>query len=87
MVINHGILIANIATIFNIATIYHQKNTFFLMTQLYPIYYGNLASQNGTLYRIEILSPDSSNIPTEVRFPADTPVEIEWQETSKLDPV
>lgn len=57
------------------------------MTQLYPIYYGNLASQNGTLYRIEILSPDSSNIPTEVRFPADTPIEIEWQETSKLDPV
>lgn len=57
------------------------------MTQLYPIYYGNLASQNGTLYRIEILSPDSSIIPTEVRFPADTPIEIEWQETSILDPV
>ena len=57
------------------------------MTQLYPIYYGNLASQNGTLYRIEILSSDSSNIPTEVRFPADTPIEIKWQETSKLDPV
>ena len=57
------------------------------MTQLYPIYYGNLASQNGTLYRIEILSPDSSNIPTEDRFPVDTPIEIEWQETSKLDPV
>ena len=46
------------------------------MTQLYPIYYGNLASQNGTLYRIEILSPDSSNIPTEVRFPADTPLKL-----------
>lgn len=57
------------------------------MAQLYPIYYGNLASQNCTLYRIEILSPDSSNLPTEVRFPADTPVEIEWQGTDKIEPV
>ncbi|MBQ7855296.1 MAG: hypothetical protein IJ352_09830 [Muribaculaceae bacterium] len=57
------------------------------MSQLYPIYYGNLASQNGILYRIEILSSDSSNIPTEVRFPADTPIEIEWQGTDKIEPV
>ncbi|MBR3830064.1 MAG: hypothetical protein IKJ52_02310 [Muribaculaceae bacterium] len=57
------------------------------MAQLFLLYYSEFASQNGTNYRVEIFSTSSSIIPTEVRFPADTPIEIKWQETSKLDPV
>lgn len=53
------------------------------MDQRFLLYYSEFASQNGTKYRVEILSTTSSNIPVEVGLPADTPIEIEWQGTDK----
>ena len=51
------------------------------------IYWGEFRSVAGTLYRVEILSDDKSYTAQRVYFPYDTPVEIEWNEVDKLEPV
>ena len=51
------------------------------------IYWGEFRSVAGTLYRVEILSDDMSYTAQRVHFPYDTPVEIEWNEVDKLEPV
>lgn len=51
------------------------------------IYWGEFRSVAGTLYRVEILSDDMSYTAQRVYFPHDTPVEIEWNEVDKLEPV
>lgn len=51
------------------------------------IYWGEFRSVAGTLYRVEILSDDKSYTAQRVFFPHDTPVEIEWNEVDKLEPV
>ena len=50
------------------------------------IYWGEFRSVAGTLYRVEILSDDVSDA-QQVYFPYDTPIEIEWNEVDKLEPV
>lgn len=50
-------------------------------------YYGTFRSVQGILYRVEILTNDTSTIQQEVLFPYDTPVEIEWHKTDLLEPV
>lgn len=51
------------------------------------IYWGEFRSVAGTLYRVEILSDDNSYTAQRVYFPYDTPIEIEWNEVDKLEPV
>lgn len=51
------------------------------------IYWGEFRSVAGTLYRVEILSDDTSFIAKQVSFPYEMPVEIEWNEVDKLEPV
>ncbi len=51
------------------------------------IYWGEFRSVAGTLYRVEILSDDKSYTAQRVYFPYDTPIEIEWNEVDKLEPV
>lgn len=51
------------------------------------IYWGEFRSVAGTLYRVEVLSDDMSYTAQRVHFPHDTPVEIEWNEVDKLEPV
>ncbi len=57
------------------------------MTTMKPIYTGAFASVDGVRYRVEILSAETSRVPEEIAFSCDTPVEIEWREIDKLDPV
>ncbi len=52
------------------------------------IYTGSFRSVDGVLYRVDILSSDTSFASSqEVKFAYDTPVEIEWNEVDKLEPV
>lgn len=52
------------------------------------IYTGSFRSVDGVLYRVDILSSDTSFASLqEVKFAYDTPVEIEWNEVDKLEPV
>lgn len=52
------------------------------------IYTGSFRSVDGVLYRVDILSSDTSFATSqEVKFAYDTPVEIEWNEVDKLEPV
>lgn len=52
------------------------------------IYTGSFRSVDGVLYRVDILSSDTSFASSqEVKFAYDTPVEIEWNEVGKLEPV
>lgn len=52
------------------------------------IYTGSFRSVVGVLYRVDILSSDTSFASSqEVKFAYDTPVEIEWNEVDKLEPV
>lgn len=52
------------------------------------IYTGSFRSVDGVLYRVDILSSDTSfSSSEEVKFAYDTPVEIEWNEVDKLEPV
>ena len=51
------------------------------------IYWGEFRSVAGTLYRVEVLSDDMSYTAQRVHFPHDTPVEIDWNEVDKLEPV
>lgn len=51
------------------------------------IYTGSFRSVDGVLYRVDILSSDTSFASSqEVKFAYDTPVEIEWNEVDKLEP-
>lgn len=52
-----------------------------------PRYWGEFRSVAGTLYRVEILSDDASYVAKQVYFPHEMPVEIEWNEVDKLEPV
>ena len=51
------------------------------------IYWGEFRSVAGALYRVELLSDDTSSFAQRVYFPYDTPIEIEWNEVDKLEPV
>lgn len=52
------------------------------------IYTGSFRSVDGVLYRVDILSSVTSFASSqEVKFAYDTPVEIEWNEVDKLEPV
>ena len=52
------------------------------------IYTGSFRSVDGVLYRVDISSTDTSFATSqEVKFAYDTPVEIEWNEVDKLEPV
>ena len=52
------------------------------------IYTGEFRSVDGVLYRVDILSSNTSFASSqEVKFAYDTPVEIEWNEVDKLEPV
>lgn len=52
------------------------------------IYTGEFRSVAGVRYRVDILSSDTSHVASEdVKFAYDTPVEIEWNEVDKLEPV
>lgn len=52
------------------------------------IYTGSFRSVAGVLYRVDILSSDTSFATSEeVKFAYDTPIEIEWNEVDKLEPV
>lgn len=51
------------------------------------IYWGEFRSVAGALYRVELLSDDTSSFAQRVYFPHDTPIEIEWNEVDKLEPV
>lgn len=54
---------------------------------MYVIYTGSFVSRDGGQYRVDILSADGSRAAEDIAFSADTPVEIEWSETDKLEPV
>lgn len=51
------------------------------------IYWGEFRSVAGVLYRVEILSDDMPYAAQQIHFPYDTPVEIEWHEVDKLEPI
>lgn len=52
------------------------------------IYTGSFRSVDGVLYRVDILSSDTSFATSQkIAFTYDTPVEIEWNEVDKLEPV
>lgn len=52
------------------------------------IYTGSFRSVDGVLYRVDILSNDTTFASSqEIKFAYDTPVEIEWNEVDKLEPV
>ncbi len=51
-------------------------------------YFGEFYSRKGVLWRVEIWqNANSPFVPEEVRFPADSPLEIEWKYSDKLNPV
>lgn len=50
-------------------------------------YWEEFRSVRNTLYRVEILTDETSTTPIEVVSPYDTPIEIEWNEVDKLEPV
>ncbi len=52
-------------------------------------YFGEFRSVNGVVWRVNIYHDTNANIPkaTRLAFPADKPLEIEWTETDKLEPV
>ncbi len=55
---------------------------------MYTIYKGEFYSEDNVRYDVEIQSADSSKaVAEELFFSADTPVEIEWSEVDKFEPV
>jgi hypothetical protein len=50
-------------------------------------YWGEFRSVADVHYRVEILMEEEVETPQRVYFPYDTPVEIEWSEVDKLEPV
>jgi hypothetical protein len=54
---------------------------------MYTIYKGIFYSEDNVRYEVEIESTDSSKAVGELLFSADTPVEIEWNEVDKFEPV
>jgi hypothetical protein len=56
--------------------------------EMYAIYKGTFYSEDNVRYDVEIESTDSSKaVAGELFFSADTPVEIEWNEVDKFEPV
>ncbi len=51
------------------------------------LYTRKFNSTEGTPYEVRVLSSDTSMAPSTVDMPWNAPVEIEWAETDKLDPV
>jgi len=50
-------------------------------------YYGELLALGEVAWKVEIFVEGFTGAATEVRFPHDSPLVIEWSETSKLDPL
>lgn len=51
-------------------------------------YRGSFLSKDGVAWRVDILQEGYGGLqPGELDFPTDSPLEIEWDETDKLDPV
>lgn len=50
-------------------------------------YRGEFASQRGVAWKVEILQEGFTGTVKNITLPADSPLEIEWPKTSKLDPV
>ena len=51
------------------------------------MYRGEFLSKRGVTWRVEILKGGFAGQVTELTFPADTPLEFNWGETDKLEPV
>ncbi len=54
--------------------------------EMQTIYTGSFRSRDGVLYRVDILSSDTSTVAEDVAF-GEAPVQISWSEVDKLDPV
>ena len=51
------------------------------------MYRGSFLSKRGVTWKVEILKEGFAGQVTELTFPADTPLEFNWSETDKLEPV
>lgn len=51
------------------------------------MYRGSFLSKRGVTWKVEILKEGFGGQVTELTFPADTPLEFNWSETDKLEPV
>lgn len=51
------------------------------------MYRGEFLSKRGVTWKVEILKEGFAGQVTELTFPADTPLEFNWSETDKLEPV